>query len=105
MDKRSHELIEYLSKGIDSPDVSGFELIELLDIRSLIASREPLLNEADTSLLEDLDRRLMRMADFFYVRISEVADVSDARRRSHSLPSHWWWYLDEMAQRKQEVAG
>lgn len=105
MDKRSHELIEYLSRGINSPDVRGFELIELLDIRSLIASREPLLNEADTSLLEDLDRRLMRMADFFYVRISEVADVSDARRRSHSLPSHWWWYLDEMAQRKQEVAG
>ena len=105
MDKRSHELIEYLSKGIDSPDVSGFELIELLDIRSLIASREPLLTEADRSLLENLDRRMMRMADFLYARISEVVDVSDSRRRSHCLPSHWWWYLDEMVQRKQEFAG
>lgn len=74
------------------------ELIELLDVRSLIASREPLLNEADTSLLEDLDRRLMRMAEFLYVRISEVADVSDARRRSNCLPTHWWWHLDQIVQ-------
>jgi hypothetical protein len=105
MDKKSRELIEYLSKSIDSPDVSGFELLELLDIRSLIASREPLLNEADTSLLEELDRKLIGMADFLYSRISEVADVSAARRRSHCLPSHWWWYLDEIALRKQEVSG
>lgn len=105
MDKKSRQLIEYLSKSIDSPDVSGFELLELLDIRSLIASRETLFNEADTTLLEELDRRLIGMADFLCSRISEVADVSAARRRAHCLPSHWWWYLDEIAQRKQEVAG
>jgi hypothetical protein len=104
MDKKSRELIEYVSKSIESPDVSGFELLELLDTRSVIASREPLLNEADTSLLEDLDRRLMRMAEFLYARISEVADVSNARRRSHCLPSHWWWYLDQIVRQRQEVA-
>ncbi len=105
MDKRSHELIEYLSEGINSPDVSGFELLELLDIRSRIASRELLFSEADKVLLEDLDRKFMRMADFLLSRISEVADLSEVRRRSHSLPSHWWWYLDEIAQRKEEMVG
>ena len=105
MDTRSHELIEYLSEGINSPDVSGFELLELLDIRSRIASRELLLNEADKALLENLDRRFMRMADFLLSRISEVADLSAVRRRSHSLPSQWWWYLDEITQRKGEMVG
>ena len=106
MDTRSHELIEYLSEGINSPDVSGFELLELLDIRSRIASRELLLTEAvDKVLLEDLDRKFMGMADFLLSRISEVADLSEVRRQSHSLPSHWWWYLDEIARGKQEIAG
>ena len=105
MDTRSHKLIEYLSEGINSPEVSGFELLELLDIRSRTASRELLLNETDKALLEDMDRRFMRMADFLLSRISEVADLSDVRRRSHSLPSQWWWYLDEIAQRKEEMIG
>lgn len=64
MDKRSQEMMKYLSEGMDHPDVSGFELLELLDLRSNIASREPLFNEKDKIRPEKLDRRLMEMPDF-----------------------------------------
>ena len=42
MDLKSKKLMDLLNEGFNHPDVSGFELLELLDIRSQLASREPL---------------------------------------------------------------
>jgi len=97
MDKRSQELIRYLSEAMDHPEVSGFELLEVLDIRSRLAPREPILMGNDRALLEKLDKRLLQMADVLLERISEVANLCEMRHRSHILPSHWWWYLDEIS--------
>ncbi len=106
MDKKSKHLMGYISKAMDHPDVSGFEALELLDVRSRMASREPLLDESEKAHLEDLDRRLLQMSEFWLERISEVADLAEMRRRSHILPSHWWWYLDEIISSKRKaVAG
>lgn len=105
MDKRSQELIEHLSEAMDHPEVSGFELLEVLDIRSRLATREPLLSDDDRARLEELDRRFFKMADLLLGRISEVADLAEMRQRAHILPSHWWWYLDEITLFKGKVAG
>lgn len=104
MDKRSKHLMDYISKAIVHPDVSGFEALELLDIRSRLALREALLDEADKALLEDLDRQLLQMSDIWLERISEVAGLAEMRRRTHILPSNWWWYLDEIASAKRKTA-
>ena len=104
MDKRSKHLMDYISEAIDHPDVSGFELLELLDVRSRLASREPILDEASKTRLEDLDRQLLQMAESLLERISEVVDLKEMRRRSHNLPSHWWWYLDEITSAKRKAA-
>jgi hypothetical protein len=105
MDKKSQELIRYLSESMDHPEVSGFELLEVLDIRSRLATREPLLSLDDRALLEKLDKRILQMADVLLDRISEVADLCEMRHRSHILPSHWWWYLDEISLSKGKAAG
>ena len=105
MDKRSQELIEHLSEAMDHPEVSGFELLEVLDTRSRLATREPLLSDDDRARLEELDRRFFKMADLLLGRISEVADLAEMRQRAHILPSHWWWYLDEITLFKGKVAG
>ena len=106
MDKKSKHLMDYISKAMDHPDVSGIEALELLDVRSRMASREPLLDESEKVHLEDLDRRLLQMAELWLERISEVAGLTEMRRRSHVLPSHWWWYLDEIISSKRKaVAG
>lgn len=104
MDKRSKHLMDFISEAIDHPDVSGFEALEVLDVRSRLASREPLLDESDKVRLEDLDRRLLQMVDSLLERISEIADLAEMRRRAHILPSHWWWYLDGITSAKRKAA-
>jgi len=104
MDKRSRQLMDYISEAIDHPDVSGFEALELLDVRSRLASREPLLDDVDKTRLEDLDRRILQMAGSLLERISEVASLTEMRRRSHNFPSHWWWYLDQITSAKRKAA-
>ena len=105
MDRVSQELMEYLVEAMNHPDVSGFELIEILDIRSQLAAREPVLSDDDKTGLETLDRQLLKLADLWVMRISEVADLAQMRKKAHVLPSHWWWYLDEIIMRKQEAIG
>ena len=103
MDKVSQALVDYFSETMNHPDVSGFELLELLDVRSKLASREPLFSDEDKARLEMLDRRFLQLADLWLTRISEIADLAEMRKRSHILPSHWWWYLDEIIMSKQKV--
>jgi len=104
MDKRSTHLMDYISKAIVHPNVSGFEALELLDVRSHLASREALLDEPSKARLEELDRQLLQMSGIWLERISEVAELAEMRRRSHVLPSHWWWYLDEIASAKRKAS-
>ena len=105
MDRVSQELIQYLAEAMNHPDVSGFELIEILDVRSQLAAREPVLSDDDKKRLETLDRQLLKLADLWVTRISEVADLAEMRKKAHVLPSHWWWYLDEITMRKHEAIG
>ncbi len=105
MDRVSQKLVEYLAEAMNHPDVSGFELIEVLDIRSQLAAREPVLSDDDKTRLEALDRQLLNLADLWITRISEVGDLAQMRKKAHVLPSHWWWYLDEITMRKQEAIG
>ncbi len=104
MDLKSKELMDYLNKSLFHPDVSGFELLEILDIRSQLAFREPLMDDNEKIELEKFDRQLSRFADYWAACISEVADLAEMRKRAHVLPSHWWWYLNERIFRKQEAA-
>jgi len=97
-------MMDFISEAIEHLDVSGFEAIEILDVRSRLASREPLLDEPDRARLEGLDRQLLQMADSLIGLISEVANLEEMRRRAHILPSHWWWYLDGIISGKRKVA-
>lgn len=102
MDLKSKKLMDYLNESISYSDVSGFELLEVLDVRSQLASREPLMADNEKDELEKFDRQLLQLADYWATRISEVADLAEMRKRAHVLPSHWWWYLNELSHSKQK---
>jgi hypothetical protein len=104
MDLKIKTMIDMLQESIRHTDVSGFEILEILDVRSQLASREPLMNDLERARLEKLDRQMPYLADVCNARIAEVADISEMRRRSHVLPSHWWWYLDEWPVPAQKAA-
>ncbi len=105
MDRVSKKLLGYLLEALNHPDLSGFELIEILDIRSQLAAREPILSDNDKTELETLDQHLLELAELLVTRISEVADLAQMRKKAHVLPSHWWWYLDEITMRKKKAFG
>jgi hypothetical protein len=70
---------------------------------SQLASREPLLGDDEKARLEKIDRKFFQFANIWAERISEAADLVEMRKRAHILPSHWWWYLDEIVSSKQNV--
>ncbi|MDZ7359367.1 MAG: hypothetical protein ONB46_01395 [candidate division KSB1 bacterium] len=39
----------------------------------------------------------------FYASLAEIADLSELRTQMKTLPSHWWWHLDKLAQQKRET--
>lgn len=96
--ERIGKLIDYLWEALQHPDVSGFELLEYLDVRSRLALQEPLLNESERKRVEEIDRQFLRNAPSFLQRILEVCDLAEMRQKTRALPSHWWWYLDEITQ-------
>jgi hypothetical protein len=85
---------------VQFPDVSGFEILEMLDIRSRIAACENDLNDEQRTRLEAADDRLLRSAPAFFQSVAAIADLPEMRRRSRTPCSHWWWYLERLAERE-----
>lgn len=104
MDLKTKRMIDMLQESIHHKDVSGFEILEILDVRSQLASREPVMDDLERTRLEKLDRQLPYLAQEWYDRIAEVADLCEMRKRSHVLPSHWWWYLGDWPVREQKAS-
>ncbi len=94
------QLLEHYVKAVQFPEVSGFEILELLDVRSTLATREGELDMAQRVQLEDADSVFLRYARTFYESVAVLGDLEDLRRRAGAPCSHWWWYLEKLAQRE-----
>jgi len=98
--KERRELLREWTEGVRHPDVSGFELLELMDIRSKLAQAdlEGSLTLEERRALEEADGLFLRNAKEFYEQIAQVADLEEMRRKAGVSPSHWWWYLEKLSQ-------
>lgn len=96
-----NNLLEDYSVGVRHPEVSGFEALELLDIRSQIAKVENQLTEMERRKLEEADSLFLNHARKFYKSLNEVTDLAEARERQEVSPSHWWWYLEKLDQEEK----
>lgn len=92
------ELIAAYEVDVRFPDVSGMEHLDMLLTRSEIARGEHHLTPEQRTRLMEADQVLLQRARLFYQAIQRIADL-DAWRRNENVPStHWWWYLDVLAQ-------
>ena len=91
------ELLRHYTEGIYHPDVSGFEILELLDIRSEIARKETELSLEERGKLETADGVFLKNDAKLLTAISEITDLAEMRERTSVPPSHWWWYLEKLA--------
>lgn len=90
-------LLKQYTNGVQFPTVSGFEVLELLDVRSKIAQRETELNNVQKAQLEEADSVFMRHTVEFYESVSKLGDLIAMRQRANAPCSHWWWYLEKLA--------
>lgn len=87
-------LLESYRTSVRFPDVSGFEILELLRLRSRLAAVERDLSPAERALLEAADATFLSNTPTLFRQVSEVASLETLRRDLGVPPSHWWWYLD-----------
>jgi len=93
-------LLGYYSTAVRFPGVSGFEIFELLDVRSRLAGCEEELTREQRRRLEKADEKFLRDAPAFYESVAAVGDLPELRRRADVPCSHWWWYLERLAERE-----
>lgn len=92
------ELIAAYEVDVRFPDVSGMEHLDMLRVRSKLANHESDLTAEEQVRLLEADKALVRQARHFYNAIRKIADLETWRRDEHISSTHWWWYLDVLAQ-------
>lgn len=92
------ELIESYETDVQFPDVSGFEHLNMLMIRSEIEKNNLHLSDEERKRVRNADQELLKNAGQFYQAIKNIADLASWRRDENAPPSHWWWYLDIIVQ-------
>lgn len=92
------ELITAYEVDVRFPDVSGLEHLDMLRVRSEIANYEADLTAEERVRLLEADKALLRQVRHFYKAMHEIVDLATWRRDENIPVTHWWWYLDVLAQ-------
>lgn len=103
-EKEKERLLKDYAIGVCHPESSGFEVLELLDVRSQLAELESGLSDEEREKLEEADSLFLQNADRLYESLLQVADLTEMRKRAGVAPSHWWWYLDKLLQAEKIFA-
>lgn len=98
------KLIDAYETDVQFPEISGMEHLEMLMTRSEIARIEPHLSSEEYKRVLNADQLLLQRAREFYDYIKEIADLASWRRDEKVPPTHWWWYLDIIAQLPKSAA-
>lgn len=91
------QLIKSYQISVKYPEVSGFEHLEMLQVRDQLALIESQLNEEQKKELSLADQLLIKNAKLFNAELSTVIDLRKKRESEHISSSSWWWYLDVLA--------
>ena len=92
----AERLLRLYADAVRFPEVSGFEVLEMLDLRSRLARRENELSSAHQAQLEEADTVFLDHAPSFFDSVGAVGKLSELRRRASAPCSHWWWYLEKL---------
>jgi len=96
MTQDPHFLLKQYVEDVRHPQVSGFELLDLLSTRSALVEGEVHLSSTERRRLEKADACLLAAASIILAQLSEIAPLPELRRRANVPPSHWWWYLEKL---------
>jgi len=83
--------------AVNYPEASGFEHLEMLQIRDQLALIENQLNGLEKEELSLADQLLIKNAKEFYNELSSIIDLKQKRESEQIIATSWWWYLDVLA--------
>ena len=75
------DLLAGFCQSVQHPQMSGFEVLELLDIRSALARREEELNDLQRRTLEEADEVFLRHAAPFHESVMQIANLAEIARK------------------------
>lgn len=91
------QLLKNYQIAVNYPEASGFEHLEMLQIRDQLALIENELNGLEKEELSLADQLLIKNAKQFYHELSSIIDLKQKREREQISSGFWWWYLDVLA--------
>jgi hypothetical protein len=97
------QLLAAYEADVQFADVSGMEHLDMLMTRSEIAKHEPHLTDVERQRLLNADKLLRQQAHLFYQSIRGIANLASWRRDEDVPATHWWWYLDVIAQMQKQT--
>lgn len=104
MTNRLEQLVVAYEVGVEDPEVGGMEHLDMLLTRSQLARLVEQLSPLQKARLAKADQTLTRQADKFYKSIARIADLKHWREQENAPASHWWWYLDVLAEVQLQLA-
>jgi hypothetical protein len=93
-----NKLVQDYATDTRYPNVSGIEHLQMLHNRSKLARIEASLTSEEKQMLAEADQRLFMQVGEFWEALSRFTDLALERQRLQPPSSHWWWYLDVLAQ-------
>jgi hypothetical protein len=91
------KLLFVYEAGVQDPEISGMEHLDMLLTRSSLAKFSTELTDKQRSRLAQADKILATQAVQFYRAIARIANLKSWREQENAPPDHWWWYLDVLA--------
>jgi hypothetical protein len=89
-----NNLLHEYQIGVEFPDVSGAEFLDLLNIRDEIAQIQANLTEKEQIIVMKADQLLIKNCGLIYHELSRFINLSNYRVQKQIKPDQWWWYLD-----------
>ena len=96
-------LISAYETDVQYPNVSGMEHLDMLLTRSVLAENAQQLTPTQQASLTAADQTLLHYARQFYAAIERMADLTAWREQEQAPSTHWWWYLDVLAQLPEQT--
>jgi hypothetical protein len=93
-----NKLLKQYQNEVEFPDVSGFEHLQMLDIRDELEEIKSELSGPELEVLNITDQRFLEQATAFHAQLASVTDLAYEREQRNPPPTHWWWYLDVLVQ-------
>jgi len=93
-----NELLNHYLVDVEYPDVSGAELLEVLQIRDKLAQIETTLSRSEREKLTQADCRFIQQASIFHESLSPFINFQQRRQSQQISSQYWWWYLDVLSQ-------